>query len=127
MLEGSYLSKLMRPGTVGWTAARALLASDTNVSGYAHPELDAITVSVAGSHVQLNNDQVRAVNLFNKEYPIQIVDSAYGAGKSLCTAVMANESAKLGYNILVTAVQNSALDVIGAKIAELQSPNIRAI
>ncbi|KAK6028160.1 hypothetical protein OSTOST_05795 [Ostertagia ostertagi] len=40
---------------------------------------------------------------------------------------VAEESAKQQQIILVTAVQNSALDVIGAKIADLQSEHIRAV
>ncbi|KAK5982261.1 hypothetical protein GCK32_022684, partial [Trichostrongylus colubriformis] len=126
LMEHSTMSQLT-PNTVGWTAARLLLSGDVQVSGYDYPDLDAITVTVAGSQIQFNPDQVNAVNMYNKEYPIQIVDSAYGAGKSVCASKMAEESAKQNQVILVTAVQNSALDVIGAKIEELQSEHIRAV
>ncbi|KAK6028146.1 hypothetical protein OSTOST_05812 [Ostertagia ostertagi] len=113
LLEHSCMPQ-MKPNSVGWLAARVLLSGD-------------IQVTVAGSQIELNADQVNAINMYNKEYPIQIVDSAYGAGKSVCAAIMAEESAKKRQIILVTAVQNSALDVIGAKIAELQSEHIRAV
>ncbi|KAK6046751.1 hypothetical protein COOONC_15745, partial [Cooperia oncophora] len=92
MLDNACMTNI-RPNSNGWKIARAFLAGD-------------ITLEVAGSPVQLNPDQVSAVNMFNKRYPINIVDSAFGA---------------------VTAVQNGALDIIGEKIAELQSPDIRAI
>ncbi|KAK6011257.1 hypothetical protein OSTOST_23669 [Ostertagia ostertagi] len=117
----------MNINSVGWLAARVLLSGDVQVTGYDFPDHNAITVTVAGSQIELNADQVNAINMYNKEYPIQIVDSAYGAGKSVCAAIMAEESAKQQQIILVTAVQNSALDVIGAKIADLQSEHIRAV
>uniref|UniRef100_A0A7I4XTT6 ResIII domain-containing protein n=1 Tax=Haemonchus contortus TaxID=6289 RepID=A0A7I4XTT6_HAECO len=117
----------LTPNTVGWEAARLLLAGDVQVSGYDYADQDAITVTVAGSQIKLNSDQVNAVNMNNKEFPIQIVDIAYGAGKSVCASKMAKESAKLDHIILVTAVQNSASDVIGAKIDEMQSQHIRAV
>ncbi|RCN40314.1 hypothetical protein ANCCAN_13738 [Ancylostoma caninum] len=127
MLESASLARLFRPDSLGWQSARALLAGDVELKGTECSEKTAITVNVAGSQVQLNEDQVNAVNLFNKKFPILVVDSAYGAGKSLCTAVMAKEAVEKGQTILVAAVQNSALDVIGAKIAQLQSKQIKAV
>ncbi|XGW28786.1 hypothetical protein V3C99_008519 [Haemonchus contortus] len=127
LMEHSSAMAKLTPNTIGWKAARLLLAGDVQVSGYDYPDQDAITVTVAGSQIKLNSDQVNAVNMYNKEFPIQIVDSAYGAGKSVCASKMAEESAKLDHIILVTAVQNSALDVIGAKIDEMQSQHIRAV
>ncbi|RCN47029.1 hypothetical protein ANCCAN_06960 [Ancylostoma caninum] len=127
MLESASLARLFRPDSLGWQSARALLAGDVELKGTECSEKTAITVNVAGSQVQLNEDQVNAVNLFNKEFPILVVDSAYGAGKSLCTAVMAKEAVEKGQTILVAVVQNSALDVIGAKIAQLQSKHIKAV
>ncbi|KAK6015679.1 hypothetical protein OSTOST_18869, partial [Ostertagia ostertagi] len=73
---------------LGWLAAR--------VTGCDFPDYNAITVTVVGSQIQLNADQVNAVNPYNKEY---------------CP----------------NPVRNIALDVIGAKIAELQSKHIRAV
>uniref|UniRef100_A0A7I4Z4J7 Uncharacterized protein n=1 Tax=Haemonchus contortus TaxID=6289 RepID=A0A7I4Z4J7_HAECO len=69
----------LTPNPVGWKAARLLLAGDVQVSGYDYPDQHAITVTVAGPQIKLNADQVNAVNMYNKEFPIQIVDSAYGA------------------------------------------------
>ncbi|EYC13995.1 hypothetical protein Y032_0042g652 [Ancylostoma ceylanicum] len=127
MLEGATLSTLLRTNTLGWTSARAMLAGDVEITGINTPERASITVNVDGIPVHLNDHQVSAVNMFNKNYPILVVDSAYGAGKSLCTAVMAQEAVRKGEKILVAAVQNSAPDVIGLKIAQLQSDQIRPV
>ncbi|KHJ97949.1 hypothetical protein OESDEN_02067 [Oesophagostomum dentatum] len=127
MLESSSLFKLLRSDSLGWKSARALLAGDVQLSGTDFPDQDSITVNVAGTQVRLNEDQTHAINLFNKEYPILVVDSAYGAGKSLCTAVMAKEAVQKPQKILTAAVQNSALDVIGHKITQLQCDEIRPI
>ncbi|WKY12541.1 hypothetical protein Q1695_003823 [Nippostrongylus brasiliensis] len=71
--------------------------------------------------------QVNAINWFHKESPILVIDSAYGAGKSLCTAVMAEGAVEKGKIVLIAAVQNSALDVICAKLAELKSDHMRPV
>ncbi|KIH50023.1 hypothetical protein ANCDUO_19901 [Ancylostoma duodenale] len=84
-------------------------------------------VNVAGTQVHLNEDQVSAENMFNKNYPILVVNSAYGAGKSLCTAVMAQEAVLKREKILGAAVQNSALDVVGSEIVQLQSNQIKLV
>ncbi|EYC03698.1 hypothetical protein Y032_0092g2570 [Ancylostoma ceylanicum] len=106
----------------GWTSAR-----DVEIKGINSPERTCITVNVAGTPVHINDQQVSAANMFNKNYPLLVVDSAYGAGKSLCTAGMAQEAVRKGEKILVAAVQNSAPDVIGSKIAQLQSDQIRPV
>lgn len=62
--------------------------------------------------------------MFNKNPPILVVDIVFGAGNSLCTAVMAQEAVRKGEMILVAAVQNSALDGIGSKSEQLQSNHI---
>ncbi|KHJ92750.1 integrase core domain protein [Oesophagostomum dentatum] len=127
MLEKCVISDILHPNSLGWMSARALLAGDIQLEGIDNPDQESITVSVDGTDVTLNQHQVNAVNQFNKEYPILIVDSAYGAGKSLCTAVMAMEAVRKDETILVAAVQNTALDVIGLKIAQLQNKDIRPI
>ncbi|KAL6738669.1 hypothetical protein Aduo_012193 [Ancylostoma duodenale] len=127
MLEGAKLSDLFHTNTTCWISGRALLAREIEVAGTDDPEQTSILVNVAGMQVRLNEDQVSAVNIFYKNYSILVVDSAYGAGKSLCTTVMAQEAVLKGEKILVAAVQNSALDVIGSKIVQLQPNQIRPV
>ncbi|VDO31177.1 unnamed protein product [Haemonchus placei] len=56
MEQSSAMAKLT-PNTIGWKAARLLLAGDVQVSGYDYPDQDAITVTVAGSQIKLNANQ----------------------------------------------------------------------
>ncbi|VDO34918.1 unnamed protein product [Heligmosomoides polygyrus] len=127
MLENCRMASTFEPDTTSWLAARAVLAGDADILAQQVEERTSITVNVSGNDVELNADQVNAVNSFNRQSPVLIFDSAYGAGKSLCTAVMAEEVVKRGKTVLVAAVQNSALDVICAKIAELRSDSIRPV
>ncbi|VDP51053.1 unnamed protein product [Heligmosomoides polygyrus] len=130
MLENSKMASVFEPNTTSWKAARAILAGDADIVAKKSVDRAAITVNVSGTAVELNGHQVNVINVinwFNKESPILIIDSAYGAGKSLCTAVMAEEAVKKGQTVMIAAVQNSALDVICAKIAELGSEHMRPV
>ncbi|KAK6031461.1 hypothetical protein OSTOST_02387 [Ostertagia ostertagi] len=62
----------------------------------------------------------------NRVQPL-IIDSAYGAGKSLCTALIAIEAVQRGKVVLIAAVQNTALDVICAKLAQMDTPDVRPV
>ncbi|VDO30296.1 unnamed protein product [Haemonchus placei] len=64
------------------------------------------------------------MNWFHEDLPLLVIDSAYGAGKSLCTALMAVEAVKKGKTVLIAAVQKSALDVICSKLAQMDTPDI---
>ncbi|KAK6031460.1 hypothetical protein OSTOST_02386 [Ostertagia ostertagi] len=109
-----------------WSAARAILAGDFDLSGRSTNQRKSITATVAGDKVELNNNQVNALNKFHKAYPVLIIDSAYGAGKSLCTALMAIEAVQRGKVVLIAAVQNTA-DVICAKLAQMETPDVRPV
>ncbi|WKY06655.1 hypothetical protein Q1695_006667 [Nippostrongylus brasiliensis] len=127
MLENSLMSRTFEPNSVSWDAARSILAGDIELLVPNAPELASISVTVSDSVYELNSDQVNAINWFHKESPILVIDSAYGAGKSLCTAVMAEGAVEKGKIVLIAAVQNSALDVICAKLAELKSDHMRPV
>uniref|UniRef100_A0A0N4X607 DUF2088 domain-containing protein n=1 Tax=Haemonchus placei TaxID=6290 RepID=A0A0N4X607_HAEPC len=86
-----------------------------------------ITAAVGGERVVLNSLQVNAINWFHKDLLLLVVDGAYGAGKSLCTALMAVQAVKKGKKVLIVAVQNSALDVICSKLAQMDTPDIHPV
>ncbi|EPB66043.1 integrase core domain protein [Ancylostoma ceylanicum] len=127
MLENCCLEENFAMGSPGLQNARAILSHDIELQGVTTNRGESITVATDSGPITLNQDQVNAVNLFRHRFPIMVVDSAYGAGKTVCTAVMTETDAKAGRHILVTSVQNNAVDVIAAKIAQLNSPHIRPV
>ncbi|RCN26969.1 hypothetical protein ANCCAN_27303, partial [Ancylostoma caninum] len=127
MLEAYLLGNLLTPESRGWLSAKALLSGGTELWGKNIAEVNPMAVQTDKGTVTLNDDQLNAVKLFKHQFPIAIVDSAYGAGKTLCMAAMAEEAAANEELIMIIAVQNSAVDVIGAKIWEMKSPHIRPV
>ncbi|KIH68583.1 hypothetical protein ANCDUO_01070 [Ancylostoma duodenale] len=127
MLENCYLRESFQIGPPGPLSTRAILAQDIELQGVSVTREESITVATDSRPITLNQGQVNAVNLFRHRFPIMIVDSAYGAGKTVCTAVMTETAARQERQILVTSVQNNAVDVIAAKIAQLNSPHIRPV
>ncbi|RCN39765.1 hypothetical protein ANCCAN_14287 [Ancylostoma caninum] len=127
MLENCCLQQTFAIGSPGFLSARAILSDDIELQGVSMNPEDSIIVSTESGPITLNQDQVNAVNLFRHRFPITVVDSAYGAGKTVCTAVMADTDARNGRHVLVTSVQNNAVDVIAAKIAQLNSSHIRPV
>ncbi|KAK6031061.1 hypothetical protein OSTOST_02790 [Ostertagia ostertagi] len=127
LLEGTSVSRLFTPQSRAWSAARAILAGDSDLSGRSTNQRKSITATVAGDKVELNNHQVNALNKFHKDYPVLIIDNAYGAAKCLYTALMAIEAVQRGKVVLIAAVQNTALDVICAKLAQMETPGVRPV
>ncbi|RCN50878.1 hypothetical protein ANCCAN_03096 [Ancylostoma caninum] len=125
MLEAYLLANLLTPESPGWLSAKALLSGGTELWGRNIAEVNPMAVQTDKGTVTLNDDQLNAVKLFKNQFPIAVVDSAYGAGKTLCMAAMAEEAAANKQLIMIIAVENSAVDVIGAKIWEMKSPHIR--
>ncbi|XGW11074.1 hypothetical protein V3C99_012517, partial [Haemonchus contortus] len=127
LLEGTSVSRLFTPQSKAWSAARAILSGDVTLSGEPAKTRKSITAVVGGERVVLNSHQVNAINWFHKDLPLLIIDSAYGAGKSLCTTLMAVEAVKKGKTVLIAAVQNSALDVICSKLAQMDTPDMHPV
>ncbi|KAL6742598.1 hypothetical protein Aduo_015736 [Ancylostoma duodenale] len=127
MLEAYLLGNLLTPESPGWLSAKALLSGGTELWGRNIAGVNPMAVQIGKGTVTLNDDQLNAVKLFKHKFPIAVVDSAYGAGKTLCMAAMAEEAAANKEFIMIIAVQNSAVDVIGAKIWEMKSPHIRPV
>ncbi|RCN26845.1 hypothetical protein ANCCAN_27427 [Ancylostoma caninum] len=127
MLESSVLSTSVSRNSKGWQSMQAILAGGIQLLGENREDRSRITANFQGEEVQLNVDQVRAVNMFHKRFPIAVIDSAYGAGKTVCTAVMAKEAAEQDKQVLLSTVQNSALDVIAAKMMQLSSERVRPV
>ncbi|EPB69860.1 hypothetical protein ANCCEY_11059 [Ancylostoma ceylanicum] len=127
MLEAYLLASHLTPESSGWVSAKALLSRGTELWGRNVTEMDPIAVQTDKGTVSLNDDQLNAVKLFKHQFPIAVVDSAYGAGKTLCMAAMAEVAALNKDFTMIIAVQNSAVDVIGGKIWEMKSPHIRPV
>ncbi|KIH56249.1 hypothetical protein ANCDUO_13571 [Ancylostoma duodenale] len=104
---------------------QAILAGGIELLGENREDRWRITINFQDEKVQLNVDQVKAVNMFHKRSPIAVIDS--GAGKTVCTAVMAKETAEEGKHVLLSPIQNSVLDVIAARMMQLTSENLRSV
>ncbi|KAK5979680.1 hypothetical protein GCK32_009091 [Trichostrongylus colubriformis] len=127
LFENYFLSTSFSRHSIGWASAGALLADKVKLVGMDINPLGPLMVQTDKGTATLNQDQTHAVHLFRARFPIAVIDSAYGAGKTLCTAVMARIAAAAKKTVLITSIHNSAVDVIAEKLARMDSKEVRPL
>ncbi|VDO93652.1 unnamed protein product [Heligmosomoides polygyrus] len=127
LLEDQIITISWSASSPGWTSTQALLTTNVQLLGTPPTHPARVPVRTDKGTIALNQDQENAIDLFNHRFPIAVVESAYGAGKTLCAAVMAREASGEGRCVLIASIQNSAVDVIAEKIAQTGSRHVRPV
>ncbi|VDP03840.1 unnamed protein product [Heligmosomoides polygyrus] len=127
LLEDQIITISWSASSPGWTSTQALLTTNVQLLGTSPTHPARVPVRTDKGTIALNQDQENAIDLFNHCFPIAVVESAYGAGKTLCAAVMAREASGEGRWVLIASIQNSAVDAISEKIAQTGSRHVRPV